>query len=355
MIEPKKENVLLFKEFLEEFSEFQDQEPKPCPLLKIKSIYRDATSNSQRFYIIQKNYNKPLTSKLGKLTELQALTIIREICSFYYNLLSNSRPFAKLIIDPNLGIVPLTIDNISYVLNGKEDSDKPKLKNHHLKIDLLNFLLKKEESLSFTLQQFHLFEFQKLMFQLFFQKHKDFSLDLDSLEKEIKIAQKEKKIGIITRNLLNCLMNPEIKITWNHVFQHPLLKVDILLENEKKFVRVWEIDHERDSKIVLKWIKFLPNYEENKENDYKENEEDNLDQSDDEKTEKVNKKLKKTSFEIVDVVEDENCQNINVMDKGMTLAKILGSPEDFLNQPAEEEIQQTPNRISELGFENVFL
>lgn len=318
MIKPKKDNVAFFREFLEELFEFQKNNSKKCPILKIKSIYIERTTNYEKFFIIQKYYNKPLTRKLGRMNEMEVLTFLREICSFYYIMLKNSTSLANIIINPTLGIMPLNIEDISYICKKRKLKFENEFKTYSIKIDLLNFLLKKDEAIGYKLENFHIFEFQKLIFQMLFgikfEKYQEILSEFNSLKKEIRIAEKDKKIGIFTKNLINCLLNPKVKISWSHIFQHPLLKVDITLAKDKKFMKVWKIDQIRDKKIVVEWIKMNPDYEESKEIEYKDRDEDrDINESDEEKTEKATNIKIQDSFDIIDVSEIKY-ENIKIYD-----------------------------------------
>lgn len=243
MIEAKKEFVNPLSEFLREIKDFQSTLSKDCGLLKIKEIYKDPKESS--FYIIQRNYNRCLGEKKGKLSEIEILMILRRICKLYERILQNPE-LVSCFQNEKLGVKPLMIENITYYRHIPKDNKKLKL--NRLLVNFIAFCDKSEEFHSqIDAKKLHLQQFKKLMLDCFFEMR-----DEESIKN--KINDKENKwFGPVTKNLVNSFLQPNLRLTWPMIFQNPTLH-SYINSTQKIQAKVWKIHKKRDKTIQKEWV-----------------------------------------------------------------------------------------------------
>ena len=274
LIEPKAENCKLFKAFLEEIYQFQNQYSKENSLLEIKEVFHE--QNSNKFDIIQKDLNRNFRNEKGSIDEIGHFSLIREIMRFYYKLKEHT-DLMKFLLDKRLGVMGLKIENSTYFRKLSKENNKKRLVKKRIMFDFLNFEIEmKEENESIfvknvkkfetnekTFENIHLAELKILILNMMFfeEKKLDFAEDFsyETVKKVIETAEKYKKFGVCTKNLINVLMNPDLNLKWDDLFQNPLLNVDIFLTKNKDQVKIWKIKKPRDNRIELKWLRFKTN------------------------------------------------------------------------------------------------
>ena len=278
VIEPQTKYVNLFSSFIKEILSFQKEFKKDCSLLKIRDVYKDPNKN--KFYIIQKDYNRCLASKSGgKLPEIENWTILRKICKFYHTL-NQKNGLMELFLDEHLGVKPLQLENITYYRHIPKKNKF--LKFNRLMIDFIDFRIKDDQNIpQSNVDNLHVPEFINLAVRLHF--------DNGGMEKGNK---PNNNFGIVTRNLLNILLKPKINLTWPIIFQNPLLKIDITLTKSSD-AEIWKIKKKRDQQINIDLVKFFE--KKGGEQEYKIKEEDeeekkSLSNSDEESKEQTTEK-----------------------------------------------------------------
>lgn len=255
LIKPDKAHAKMFKNFLEAFKNFQSYAKKNCKFLKIVEIFKEKENDS--YYIIQKEYNSCLTKEFEKqegLREIEVFMVLREICRFYYFLLKENEDFANYFLNANLCIRPIAIENITYYRKKKKGKFNPM----KLKIDIFEFLEKNEDFGKQTLEELHMANFKQLVIKLFFEHKMEKPHNEEdyfgTLKSVIINSQNSKNIGLITRNFINCLFNPQYQLTWDDIFQHPILKIDIFMKANQYSEQIWRIMRERDYEIQVHFL-----------------------------------------------------------------------------------------------------
>ena len=245
VIDAKKEFVNTLSAFLREIKDFQNTLPKDCGLLKIREIYKDPKENT--FYIIQRDYNRCLAERRGELSEIEILLVLHQICKLYERILQNPE-LVGFFQNEKLGIKPLMMENITYYRHIPKTNEK--LKQNRLLVNFIDFWGKKEDFCSqIDSEKLHLQQFKSFVLDCFFEKR-----DEESIKKMIKINDEEKKgFGPLTKNLINTLMQPNLRLTWSMIFQNPTLHSYINF-TPNIHTKVWKIDKKRDKKIQIEWV-----------------------------------------------------------------------------------------------------
>lgn len=243
VIEAKKEFVNALNAFFREIKDFQNTLSKDCGLLKIKEFYKDPKENT--FYIIQRDYNRCLAERRGKLSEIEILLILYQICKLYERILQDPE-LVGFFQNEKLGIKPLMMENITYYRHIPKTNGK--LKQNRLLVNFIDFCGKNEDFYSqIDAEKLHLQQFKSLVLDFFFEKR-----DEESIKK--KINDKENKwFGPVTKNLVNTLMQPDLQLTWPIIFQNPTLHSSIKFTPNIDHSNVWKIQ-KRDRKIQIEWV-----------------------------------------------------------------------------------------------------
>ena len=243
VIDVKKEFVNTLSDFIREIKDFQNTLSKDCGLLKIKEIYKDPKENT--FYIIQRDYNRCLAERRGELSEIEILLVLHQICKLYEQILQNPE-LVCFFQNENLGIKPLKMENITYYRHIPKTNGK--LKQNRLLVNFIDFWGKNEDFYSqIDAEKLHLPQFKSLVLDFCFEKRD---------EKSIKMKindDKKKSFGPVTNNLVNTLMQPDLRLTWPMIFQNPTLHsyINLTPDIHKK---VWKINKKRDRNIQIEWV-----------------------------------------------------------------------------------------------------
>ena len=339
LIKPDKVHAKIFKNFLEAFKNFQIYAKKNCKFLKIVEIFKDKENDS--YYIIQKDYNSCLTKKLEKekegLREIEVFMVLREICRFYYFLLKENEDFANYFVNANLGISPIAIENITYYKKKKKGKFNPM----KLKIDIFEFLEKNDDFGKQTLEELHMANFKQLVCKLFFEQKMEKPDNEDDyfgkLKSVIVNPQNSKNIGLIARNFINCLFNPQYHLTWDDIFQHPILKIDIFMKSNQYSEQIWRIKRERDYQIQVHFLD--PKYVFEVHSEYSDPEKDEATEK--RKYDPKNKKEEEKEEEIGEPVRNVEIHNLESSGSGIKQNN-LGESEEI-----EEKINENDMDIEE--------
>ena len=194
VIEPQTKYVNLFSSFIKEILSFQKEFKKDCSLLKIRDVYKDPNKN--KFYIIQKDYNRCLASKSGgKLPEIENWTILRKICKFYHTL-NQKNGLMELFLDEHLGVKPLQLENITYYRHIPKKNKF--LKFNRLMIDFIDFRIKDDQNIpQSNVDNLHVPEFINLAVRLYFDNSvKDNKFKTQSNLSALDSIEKSELLGI---------------------------------------------------------------------------------------------------------------------------------------------------------------
>ena len=350
-IEPKPDQVALFKDYLETLLFYQQSNNFENYTLKIKKVYKDP--NSDVFYVVQRDYNRGLTRKIGRLNEMELLAFLREVCRFYYKL-KNHKDLMDCMLDEKLGVMPLKIENINYFR--KSSKNKKKLAKNALKIDFLNFNYEgqndqeENEISSQTIYNIHIRQLKTLIIKLLIEVEQNqstqFEFTLENIKQNLENVSKSKRFGIITKNLLNVLIDPKnSKLKWDDIFQNPLLRINIEIPINKKTAAIWKINQARDKKISVEYLteSKCESYEENK-HQYQESKDESFDneditakavplnknknlEKDDEK--KENDDLEEDPIEVVDNPKIYDYKDENELSNNLSKPKKIETSEVF--------------------------